>query len=44
MTISANGKEQNVSDEKMLEILEKADYTHGNYSYFWIIKDPSLCP
>jgi hypothetical protein len=44
MTISANGKEQNVDVERMLKILKKADYSHGTYSYEWVIRDPSLCP
>jgi hypothetical protein len=44
MTISANGKEQNVDVERMLKILEKADYSHSTYFYEWIIRDSSLCP
>jgi hypothetical protein len=45
MTIYANGKEQSVGDEKMLKILEKADYSHdGDRYYLWVIKDTSLCP
>jgi hypothetical protein len=44
MTISASGKRQSIGDEKMLKILEKADYSHDNYYYLWVIKDPSLCP
>jgi hypothetical protein len=44
MMISANGKELSVDDTGMLKILEKADYSHGTYSYNWMIRDPSLCP